>query len=44
MNTSENAIGAGGATLPEAIKVWDPFVRVFHVAGDAFSGGLRDRR
>jgi hypothetical protein len=30
MNTSENAIGAGGATLPEAIKVWDPFVRVFH--------------
>ena len=30
MNTSENAIGSGGATLPEAIKVWDPFVRVFH--------------
>jgi len=30
MNTSENAIGAGGATLLEAIKVWDPFVRVFH--------------
>jgi cytochrome b len=24
------AIGAGGATPPATIKVWDPFVRVFH--------------
>jgi cytochrome b len=26
----EVAIGAGGAMPPVAIKVWDPFVRVFH--------------
>lgn len=25
-----NAIDAGGATPPATIKVWDPFVRVFH--------------
>src|SRR5512143_195548 len=30
MSTVENAIGAGGASPPAAIKVWDPFVRVFH--------------
>lgn len=23
-------IGAGGATPPATVKVWDPFVRVFH--------------
>ena len=30
MSTIDNTIGAGGATPPAAIKVWDPFVRVFH--------------
>ncbi len=24
------AVGAGGATPPATVKVWDPFVRVFH--------------
>ncbi len=30
MSTVDNTIGAGGVTPPAAIKVWDPFVRVFH--------------
>jgi cytochrome b len=30
MSTVDNTIRAGGATPPAAIKVWDPFVRVFH--------------
>ena len=30
MSTVENAIGAGGATPPATVKVWDPLVRVFH--------------
>lgn len=30
MSTVDNTIGAGGATPPAAIKVWDPFVRAFH--------------
>lgn len=30
MSTVDNTIGAGGATPPAAIKVWDPFVRTFH--------------
>ena len=30
MSTAENAIGAGSATPPATIKVWDPFVRTFH--------------
>ena len=30
MSTVDNMIGAGGATPPAAVKVWDPFVRVFH--------------
>jgi cytochrome b len=30
MSTFDNMIGAGGATPPAAVKVWDPFVRVFH--------------
>lgn len=30
MSTVDNTIGAGGASPPAAIKVWDPFVRVFH--------------
>jgi cytochrome b len=30
MSAFDNTIGAGGATPPAAIKVWDPFVRVFH--------------
>ena len=30
MSTAEKTIGAGGATPPAAIKIWDPLVRVFH--------------
>lgn len=30
MSVSNETIGAGGATPPATIKVWDPFVRVFH--------------
>ena len=30
MSTLDNMIGAGRATPPAAVKVWDPFVRVFH--------------
>jgi cytochrome b len=30
MSTVDHAIAAGGATPSAAIKVWDPFVRVFH--------------
>ena len=30
MSTVDNRIGAGGATPPAAIKVWDPLVRAFH--------------
>lgn len=30
MSTVDNAIATGGVTPPEAVKVWDPFVRVFH--------------
>jgi cytochrome b len=30
MSTVDNTIGAGRATPPVAVKVWDPFVRVFH--------------
>ncbi len=30
MSSVNETIGAGGATPPATIKVWDPFVRVFH--------------
>ena len=30
MSTVDNAIEAGGVTPPATVKVWDPFVRVFH--------------
>jgi cytochrome b len=30
MSTHEVVIGAGGAMPPATVKVWDPFVRVFH--------------
>jgi len=30
MTTESNTIGAGGATPPATVKVWDPFVRIFH--------------
>jgi cytochrome b len=30
MRTVDNAIAAGDVTSPAAVKVWDPFVRVFH--------------
>ena len=30
MITVEHVSGAGGATPPATIKVWDPFVRIFH--------------
>ena len=30
MRTVSNTIGAGGATPPATVKVWDPFVRIFH--------------
>lgn len=30
MSAVNHTIEAGGATLPATIKVWDPFVRVFH--------------
>ena len=30
MSTVDNALGAGGMAPPAAVKVWDPFVRVFH--------------
>ena len=30
MRTEDNAIGAGAVTPPATVKVWDPFVRVFH--------------
>ena len=30
MTTINHAIEAGGATPPATVKVWDPFVRVFH--------------
>jgi cytochrome b len=30
MSTVDNALGAGGMAPPPAVKVWDPFVRVFH--------------
>lgn len=30
MSTVDTAIEAGGVTPPAAVKVWDPFVRVFH--------------
>lgn len=30
MSTVDNAIEAGGAMPPATVKVWDPFVRVFH--------------
>lgn len=30
MSTVDNTTGAGGATPPATIKVWDPLVRVFH--------------
>lgn len=30
MRIVSNKIGAGGATPPATIKVWDPFVRIFH--------------
>jgi cytochrome b len=29
MRTADNAIAAGGVTPPAAVRVWDPFVRVF---------------
>jgi cytochrome b len=30
MRTVSNTIGAGGAMPPATVKVWDPFVRIFH--------------
>ncbi len=30
MTITNDGIGAGGATPPAMVKVWDPFVRVFH--------------
>jgi len=30
MSAVNDTIGAGGATPPAKVKVWDPFVRVFH--------------
>ncbi len=30
MSTLNDSIEAGGATPPATVKVWDPFVRVFH--------------
>ena len=30
MSIADNTIVAGGVTPPETVKVWDPFVRVFH--------------
>ncbi|MGK7062746.1 cytochrome b/b6 domain-containing protein [Bradyrhizobium sp. 1050_B9_N1_2] len=30
MTTMSNKIGAGGAMPPAMVKVWDPFVRIFH--------------
>lgn len=30
MRTVSNTIGAGGATSPAMVKVWDPIVRIFH--------------
>ena len=30
MSTVDNTIEAGGVTPPATVKVWDPFVRVFH--------------
>ncbi len=30
MSTAINSIEAGGETRPASVKVWDPFVRVFH--------------
>ena len=30
MSTVDNTIGAGSAARPAKIRVWDPFVRVFH--------------
>jgi cytochrome b len=26
----ESTIDAGGATPPATVKVWDPFIRIFH--------------
>ena len=30
MSAINNGIEAGGETPPASVKVWDPFVRVFH--------------
>jgi cytochrome b len=30
MRTESNTIGASGVTPPATVKVWDPFVRIFH--------------
>ena len=30
MSVVNDTIEAGGATPPATVKVWDPFVRVFH--------------
>jgi len=30
MSVVSDAIGAGGARPPATVKVWDPFVRLFH--------------
>ena len=45
MNTVEHISKAGGVTPPATIKVWDPFVRIFHwSSGGTVYDRLPDRR